>query len=81
MIHQNIEIINMENLNDELEREYDLSKLKVRKVGEGRKLLQKNQITLDVDVTKVFPDSESVNQALRFLIRITKENQLELNRN
>jgi hypothetical protein len=73
--------MNTENLNDELEPEYDLSKLKVKKVGVGRKLLQENQITLDVDVAKVFPDSESVNQALRFLIRITKENQPELKRN
>jgi len=70
--------MNTENLNDELEPEYDFSKLKVRKVGAGRKLLQENRITLDLDVAKVFPDSESVNQALRFLIRVTKENQLEL---
>ncbi len=70
--------MNKEHLNDELEPEYDFSKLKVRKIGAGRKLLQENQITLDVDVAKVFPDSESVNQALRFLIRITKENQPEL---
>ncbi len=67
--------MNTKNSNDELEPEYDFSKLKVRRVGAGRKLLQENQITLDVDVAKVFPDSESVNQALRFLIRITKEHQ------
>lgn len=73
--------MNTENLNDELEPEYDFSKLKVRKVGAGRKLLQENQITLDVDVAKVFPDSESVNQALRFLIRVTAEHQTELHRN
>jgi hypothetical protein len=73
--------MNTENLNDELEPEYDFSKLKVRKVGAGRKLLQENAITLDVDVAKVFPDSEAVNQALRFLIRITKENHSELNQN
>lgn len=72
--------MNTENLNDELEPEYDFSKLKVRKVGAGRKLLQENQITLDVDVAKVFPDSEAVNQALRFLIRITAEHHTELNR-
>ncbi len=71
--------MNTENLNDELEPEYDFSKLKVRKVGAGRKLLHENQITLDVDVAKVFPDSESVNQALRFLIRVTAEHQTELN--
>jgi len=70
--------VNTKNLNDELEPEYDFSKLKVRRVGAGRKLLQENQITLDVDVAKVFPDSESVNQALRFLIRITREHQPEL---
>ena len=70
--------MNTENSNDELEPEYDFSKLKVRSIGAGRKLLQENQITLDVDVAKVFPDSESVNQALRFLIRITREHQPEL---
>ena len=65
-----------EILSDALEPEYDLLKMKVRKVGEGRKLLNKNLIQLDVDVAKVFPNSEAVNEALRFLIRITKENQL-----
>jgi len=63
-------------LNDDLKSEYDLKNLRVRKVGEGRRLT--NQIQLDVDVAKVFPDSESVNEALRFLIRITKEHQTEL---
>lgn len=71
--------MNTENLNDDLEPEYDLSKLNVRKIGAGRTLLQQNSISLDVDVAKVFPDSEAVNQALRFLIRITKEHQPELN--
>jgi hypothetical protein len=70
--------VNTEDLNDELEPEYDFSKLRVRRRGAGGKLLQENQITLDADVAKVFSDSESVNQALRFLIRITKEHQPEL---
>ncbi len=69
--------MNTDTLNDELKPEYNLSNLRVRKVGEGRKLL--NQIQLDVDVARVFPDSESVNQALRFLIRITEKHQAELN--
>lgn len=68
--------MNRDILNDDIKSEYDLKSLKVRKVGEGRKLL--NQIKLDVDVAKVFPDSQSVNEALRFLIRITKEHQTEL---
>ena len=37
-----------------------------------------NRIQLDVDVAKVFPDSNSVNEALRFLMRITKEHESEL---
>jgi len=68
--------MNTETLNDELKPEYDLKNMKVRKVGEGRKLL--NQIQLDVDVAKFFPDSASVNEALRFLMRITKEHEGEL---
>ncbi|CAN5331062.1 hypothetical protein BH10ACI1_BH10ACI1_34020 [soil metagenome] len=68
--------MNKDILNDELKPEYDLTKMKARKVGEGRKLL--NQIQLDVDVAKAFPNSESVNEALRFLIRITKTHQSEL---
>ena len=68
--------MNKDILNDDLKPEYDLTKMRVRKVGEGRKLL--NQIQLDVDVAKVFPDSQSVNEALRFLIGITKTHQTEL---
>lgn len=68
--------MNTETLNDDLKPEYDLTKMKVRKVGEGRRLL--NQIQLDVDVAKVFPDSQSVNEALRFLMRITEQHKSEL---
>lgn len=68
--------MNMDTLNDELKPEYDLKTFKVRKVGEGRRLM--NQIQLDVDVAKVFPDSDSVNKALRFLIRVTKQHESEL---
>jgi hypothetical protein len=59
--------------NDDLKPEYDLTNLKVRRVGEGRSLM--NQIQLDVDVARVFPNSESVNEALRFLIRIAEQNK------
>ena len=68
--------MNKDILNDDLKPEYDMTKMRVRKVGEGRKLL--NQIQLDVDVAKVFPTSESVNEALRFLIRVTKTHETEL---
>lgn len=68
--------MNTETLNDDLKPDYDLQNLRVRKVGEGRRLL--NQIQLDVDVAKVFPDSVAVNEALRFLMRITEEHKGEL---
>ncbi len=67
------------NLSDELETEHDLTKLTIRRVGLDRKMLQESDIQLDVDVAEVFPDSKSVNEALRFLMRITKQHQTELN--
>ena len=35
-------------------------------------------VNLDSDVAENFPDSESVNEALRFLTRITRERKAEL---
>jgi hypothetical protein len=61
-------------MEDELRSEYDLRRLRVRKVGSGRKTFGGVNIRLEPDVAEIFPDSESVNEALRFLIRITKEN-------
>lgn len=63
-----------ETSNVELIPEYDLTKYKVRRVGEGRRLM--GQIKLDVDVARVFPDSESVNQALRTLIRLSEKGEI-----
>ena len=60
---------------DVLLPEYDLEKLRVRGVGPERKSVGgKPVIQLDPDVAEVFPDAVSVNEALRFLIRITKAN-------
>ncbi len=70
-------ITSMEDMNDELRPEYDLTNLKVRRVGIGRKMLQENEIRLDMDVARVFRDSESVNEALRTLIRITDQHRKE----
>ncbi len=66
--------MNTETSNDELKPEYDLTKYQVRRVGEGRRLM--GQIKLDVDVARVFPDSESVNQALRTLIRLSEKGEI-----
>lgn len=62
-------------MQDDLLPEYDLKKLRVRGVGPERKSIGgKPVIQLEPDVAEVFPDVASVNEALRFLIRITKEN-------
>jgi len=63
---------------DELRPEYDLKGLKVRKVGTERKSFYGPTVRIEADVAEVFPNSESVNAALRFLIRITQENKSPL---
>ncbi len=59
-------------MNDELRPEYDLKGLRVRKLGPGRKSFG-GLVRLEPDVVKMFPDAESVNEALRFLIRVSKK--------
>ena len=60
-------------LEDDLRPEYNLKELRVRRVGAGREGFGDKPIYINSDVAKIFPDSHSVNEALRFLIRITKE--------
>ena len=60
-------------LDDDLRPEYNLRELRVRKVGAERKGFGDKTVFINSDVAKIFPDSHSVNEALRFLIRITKE--------
>jgi hypothetical protein len=62
---------------DELRPEYDLSKLKRRVRGKYVERYREgtNLVLLKPDVAEAFPDADSVNEALRFLIRITKENR------
>lgn len=62
-------------MDDELRPEYDLASLRVRRLGPGRKSFGGSLVHLEPDVAEVFPDADSVNEALRFLIRITKENK------
>ena len=35
-------------------------------------------VVLDSDIADKFPSAESVNEALRFLVRVTRENQTSL---
>ena len=62
-------------MDDELRPEYDLASLQVRKLGSGRRSFGGSVVRLEPDVAEVFPDADSVNEALLFLIRITKENK------
>lgn len=60
-------------IDEQLRPEYDLKSLRVRRLGPGRKSFGGAVVRLEPDVVEVFPDADSVNEALRFLIRITKE--------
>lgn len=62
---------------DDLRSEYDFRTLRVRKIGPRRGGFG-DVVRLEPDVVDAFPDAESVNEALRFLIRITKDNQSKL---
>jgi hypothetical protein len=57
---------------DELRPEYDFRALRVVARGPGRKAPAEITIRLAPDVAKTFPDANSVNEALRFLIRVAK---------
>jgi hypothetical protein len=59
-------------LKDDLEPEYDLSKLGRPAIGKyARGLVDGGSLViLTPEVAKVFPDSESVNHALRMLIEL-----------
>lgn len=66
-----------DELEDEIRPEYDLSTLRVRKLGPGRKSFG-DVIKLEPDVAGAFPNADAVNEALRFLIRVAKENRSDL---
>ena len=57
---------------DELRPEYDFRALSVVARGPGRKSPAEITVRLAPDVSETFPDSNSVNEALRFLIRMAK---------
>jgi len=69
-------------LDDDLRAEYDLKSLRVRKLGSGRKSFSGSSdgsiVRLESDVAEIFSSPEAVNEALRFLIKIMKQNQEQL---
>jgi hypothetical protein len=61
---------------DELRPEYDFRSLRVVARGPGRKKPEEPEevtVQLAPDVAAAFPDSGAVNEALRFLLRITQK--------
>lgn len=62
-------------MEDDLRSEYDLKSLQVRRLGPGRKSFGGTTVRLESDIAEMFPTSEAVNEALRFLIRVMQENQ------
>lgn len=61
------------------EYKFDYSKAKPNRFADKYRQTQRT-VVLDSDVAENFPSSESVNEALRFLIRVTKENQNTLHK-
>ncbi len=61
-------------MEDELLSEYDLSSLRVRRLGPKRKSFGGTVVRLESDVAEIFPNADAVNEALRFLIRVTQSN-------
>jgi len=57
---------------DDLRPEYDFSQLDLVARGPGRTKRDEVTVTLAPDVAKSFPTSESVNEALRLLVKVAK---------
>ncbi len=54
---------------DTMRAEYDFTKMRVYRRGPGRRQSEVLHVTIDEDVSQVFPDAGAVNEALRSLIR------------
>ena len=63
--------MNKNEAEDELRPEYDLQSLQIRKLGPGRKRFC-DTVRLEPDVIAAFPNADTVNEALRYLIEIAK---------
>ena len=61
--------------NDEMREEYDLARLKGRVRGKYSERYKEgtNLVALEADVRDAFPTSDAVNEALRMLIKVARE--------
>ncbi|TRU95638.1 MAG: hypothetical protein EWV75_13430 [Microcystis wesenbergii Mw_QC_S_20081001_S30D] len=62
-------------MEDDLRTEYDLKHLRVRKLGSGRKSFGGVTVRLEPDVAEMFPTADAVNEALRLLITVMRDNK------
>jgi uncharacterized protein (DUF4415 family) len=73
MKHKVTYIENDDELNDDIEPEYDFAELHRRAREEGREyrgiLSRRNLVRLDPDIMDFFQTSEAVNEALRRVMR------------
>jgi hypothetical protein len=62
------------DMEDELRPEYDFSQMKNRVRGRYAERYKEgtNLVLLAPDIARAFPDSESVNRALRLLLEVAK---------
>ncbi|MBR8829777.1 MAG: hypothetical protein Cpurp_01070 [Chlorogloea purpurea SAG 13.99] len=63
------------DMEDDLRTEYDLKSLRVRRLGSQRKSFGGITVRLEPDVAEMFPNADAVNEALRFLMRVMRDNQ------
>jgi len=58
----------------ELREEYDLSKMPVMPRGrfDPKRRVGSNVVVLEPEIAKAFPNDESVNEALRLILKATK---------
>lgn len=61
-------------ISDDLRPEYDLATMRVRSMGPKRHRFGE-MVRLAPDVAELYPSADSVNEALRFLARVTREAQ------
>jgi hypothetical protein len=70
LIDHNMRRPSVKKVDDELRPEYDLSQLKggVRGKYYKRAIAGTNLVLIEPDLAKAFPDTDSVNRALRLLV-------------
>ena len=62
-------------MEDDLRAKYDLNSLRIRKLGSERKSFGGATVRLEPDVAETFPNADAVNEGLRLLIRVMRDNQ------